>query len=328
MVDKRLARAQKLINARRYSAARRILQNIDDPTAKEWLYFVDEIAPSPPKPNWLKHLTRGCLVLLVGGCVIPYLVVVVVERNSDPTRTPTLTPPATRVAFQAVTPETPSPEPRATATSPPSATIEAVAIVATETPTSRPSLTPRPTTTKTPTPTINPTPYMMMTAEAIASEIAGTQFARLTPTVILTPMTNAPIYYVTTDARARRCPDTSCDIVGLFQAGARIQVDGVAIGSSVSGNANWYRTQWTTGEVVYVHASLVSISAPATAAPIQSFSSGSPPSQSNQSVGCPGMSFTCSQLTCAQAYACLAAGNRGLDRDHDGVPCESVCPGG
>ena len=167
-----------------------------------------------------------------------------------------------------------------------------------------------------------------MTAEAMASEIAGTQIAQQTPTVILTPITSTNLYYITTDARARRCPDTTCDIVGLFQAGARIRVDGVAIGSRVSGTANWYRTQWTTGEVVYVHVSLVSASAPPTTAPIQAFSSGSQSNQPNQNVACPGTSFTCSELTCDQAYACLAAGNRGLDRDHDGVPCESICPGG
>jgi hypothetical protein len=43
--------------------------------------------------------------------------------------------------------------------------------------------------------------------------------------------------------------------------------------------------------------------------------------------GCPGLSYTCSQLTCAQAYACLRAGNGRLDSDHDGIPCESKCGG-
>ncbi|RMG88416.1 MAG: hypothetical protein D6712_03690 [Chloroflexi bacterium] len=43
---------------------------------------------------------------------------------------------------------------------------------------------------------------------------------------------------------------------------------------------------------------------------------------------CPSLGATCSELTCEQAYACLAAGNRRLDRDRDGVPCESICPGG
>ncbi|MCC6616782.1 MAG: hypothetical protein IT320_25130 [Anaerolineae bacterium] len=328
MADKRLARAQRLIKAQRYSAARRLLETIDDPVAHEWLYFIDEIAPIPQKPHWRKHLTRGCLILIVGGCIIPYLVITAMGRVPSSARTPTPTQrAATQVALQTIPTETTPPEPTTT-TPPPTITIEAVVIVPTETPTLRPTLTLRPTTTNTPRPTINPTPFMMMTAEAIASEVAGTQFVRLTPTVIVTRVTSTTLYYVTTDARARRCPDTSCDIVGLFQAGARIQVDGVAIGTSVSGNTNWYRTQWTTGEVVYVHVSLVSANAPATAAPIQAFSAGSQPSQPNQSATCPSLDYTCSQLTCAQAYACLYAGNSDLDRNHNGVPCETVCGGG
>jgi hypothetical protein len=50
-----------------------------------------------------------------------------------------------------------------------------------------------------------------------------------------------------------------------------------------------------------------------------------PPAQSGGT--CPGFDFTCSGLTCEQAYACLAAGNNQLDRDGDGIPCEDVCGG-
>ena len=42
---------------------------------------------------------------------------------------------------------------------------------------------------------------------------------------------------------------------------------------------------------------------------------------------CPSLSMTCPQLSCPQAYACLAAGNRSLDRDNDGRPCETQCGG-
>lgn len=42
---------------------------------------------------------------------------------------------------------------------------------------------------------------------------------------------------------------------------------------------------------------------------------------------CPGFNYTCSQLTCTQAYACLAAGNRQLDGDGDDKPCETKCGG-
>lgn len=43
---------------------------------------------------------------------------------------------------------------------------------------------------------------------------------------------------------------------------------------------------------------------------------------------CPGLNFTCQQLTtCSDAYACLYAGNFTLDPDSNGVPCEgTLCP--
>ncbi len=41
---------------------------------------------------------------------------------------------------------------------------------------------------------------------------------------------------------------------------------------------------------------------------------------------CLDLTFTCSQFTsCAQAMACLRAGNERLDRDGNGIPCESLC---
>ncbi|MBN1564238.1 MAG: excalibur calcium-binding domain-containing protein [Anaerolineae bacterium] len=37
----------------------------------------------------------------------------------------------------------------------------------------------------------------------------------------------------------------------------------------------------------------------------------------------------CSDMTsCAQSKRCLDAGYTNLDSDNDGVPCESICPGG
>jgi uncharacterized protein YraI len=47
-------------------------------------------------------------------------------------------------------------------------------------------------------------------------------------------------------------------------------------------------------------------------------------------VGCPSTAFTCQQLfSCAEAQACLAAGNFTLDGDSDGIPCEeNLCTGG
>ncbi|MCB9451215.1 MAG: SH3 domain-containing protein [Anaerolineaceae bacterium] len=46
-------------------------------------------------------------------------------------------------------------------------------------------------------------------------------------------------------------------------------------------------------------------------------------------VACPSTAFTCQQLfSCAEAQACLAAGNFSLDPDADGIPCEeNLCTG-
>lgn len=44
---------------------------------------------------------------------------------------------------------------------------------------------------------------------------------------------------------------------------------------------------------------------------------------------CAGMYKTCGEMaSCAEAQRALACGNGRLDRDNDGVPCESICPGG
>ncbi|WP_010200467.1 excalibur calcium-binding domain-containing protein [Psychrobacter sp. PAMC 21119] len=44
---------------------------------------------------------------------------------------------------------------------------------------------------------------------------------------------------------------------------------------------------------------------------------------------CSGLPRTCGQMSsCAQAQKALQCGNGRLDRDNDGVPCESICPGG
>lgn len=44
-----------------------------------------------------------------------------------------------------------------------------------------------------------------------------------------------------------------------------------------------------------------------------------------ETAACPDQSYSCSYLSCAQAYACLLDGNTSLDADNDGIPCEMVC---
>ncbi|WP_394213780.1 excalibur calcium-binding domain-containing protein [Psychrobacter piscatorii] len=44
---------------------------------------------------------------------------------------------------------------------------------------------------------------------------------------------------------------------------------------------------------------------------------------------CKSLPSTCGQMAnCEQAKQALECGNKRLDRDKDGVPCESICPGG
>lgn len=44
---------------------------------------------------------------------------------------------------------------------------------------------------------------------------------------------------------------------------------------------------------------------------------------------CKGLPRVCGQMAnCEQAKLALECGNTRLDRDKDGVPCESICPGG
>ena len=44
---------------------------------------------------------------------------------------------------------------------------------------------------------------------------------------------------------------------------------------------------------------------------------------------CKGLPSTCGQMAnCEQAKQALKCGHKQLDRDKDGVPCGSICPGG
>lgn len=49
------------------------------------------------------------------------------------------------------------------------------------------------------------------------------------------------------------------------------------------------------------------------------------PVMSMPPVACPNLSFTCTQLfSCAEADACLTAGNTSLDPDNDNIPCNEA----
>lgn len=52
----------------------------------------------------------------------------------------------------------------------------------------------------------------------------------------------------------------------------------------------------------------------------------STPARASSSSDCSGLPRVCGQMAnCAQARKALQCGNKRLDRDRDGVPCESIC---
>lgn len=126
---------------------------------------------------------------------------------------------------------------------------------------------------------------------------------------------------------------TSAPLVTTLARGVAVTVIFTEDGSRVSGSTLWYYV--TAGDYEgYIHSSLLTNIAPAasgssgSSAPVQNVQStpvpDSPPVDSST---CPSFDYTCSQLTCDQAYACLAAGYQRLDRDNDGKPCEQQCGG-
>lgn len=147
--------------------------------------------------------------------------------------------------------------------------------------------------------------------------------------------------------RVRKEPKTTAVVVTTLKSGAPVSIIDSVEGDKVNGSTLWYHVN--TGMYIgYVHSSLLTTVAPGSSAPPPtSGSSGSSgvltqgvqstpaplveqPVQQPPSSGasCNGAT-TCGQMTsCDQAYACLRGGRQSLDRDHDGVPCESICPGG
>ena len=259
--------------------------------------FLDQLeAKRKPRRRWLRWGCGALLAVFVVCGAISFLIL----SDHDVRARVALT--QTAIALLPTATRTPTP----TSTHTPSATFT-------------PSNTPRPSAT--PLPTSTPAPNFMATAEAQASAIAGTQFAALTPTIALTPI-RAQMLYVQGDTRARSCPSRSCEVVGTYTYGDRVQVDSIAVGDSVSGSSQWFRTQWRDGRVVYIHSSLTMVSLPLpTSPPIQAFSA----LGNNSSATCPGFDYTCPMLTCSQARACLAAGNDQLDGNNDGIPCNAQC---
>lgn len=208
--------------------------------------------------------------------------------------------------------------------------------------------------------TISPaTADIMRTAmrEARQTEFAKTADMRFTERALTqtsSPATPRPTenetqtLYTTGNANLRPCTKTTsaCAPAGAVSGGQELTVLEQVEGDVVSGSNIWYKVLHN-GQELYIHSSLVSATRPTvqpTGSQQQSNTSGGAGNQSSSPVNtpivastieqppvvgasCPSLDYTCPQLTCEQAYACLAAGNGRLDADKDGKPCETQCGG-
>ena len=236
----------------------------------------------------------------------------------------------------------------------------------TASPTAVPSPTSTPLPTATNTPNLIDTQIAQLNATNISSQLTlnalltksaptSTLDATLTPsqtiTDTLTPsltatFTQTPppvvamqaqVVYVRSTANLRSCAAQTCEKIAQLQVGDTVVATGTIQGEEINaGHSSWYRVDYQ-GQALYVYGQLISVDAPTTvpvyvpptAAPV-SLPPVSVPQPAGGSGGgsCPDIKASCGALTCDQAYACLAAGHSSLDRDHDGVPCESICSGG
>lgn len=152
-------------------------------------------------------------------------------------------------------------------------------------------------------------------------------------------------------ANARSCPRTTCNVVAGFARGAAVDVLQRVSGEAVNGNSSWQAVKHGS-QVVFVHAPLLSQTRPRpTAVPVARPTRQSQPQQQAQPqqqqqaqpaavsappTAVPGPQFSCDcSKTCGAMASCEEArfqlnqcGCSRRDRDRDGVPCESICPGG
>ncbi|MCY3946090.1 MAG: SH3 domain-containing protein [Anaerolineaceae bacterium] len=175
-------------------------------------------------------------------------------------------------------------------------------------------VTPTPVPTATPVPTSTPRPAVSVNPNQAT-----------TPWYVVAPA----------QANARTCPRTTCSIVTSFARGAEVNVLQAVSGETVGGASTWQAVKQGS-QVVYVHGPLLSRSRPApTSVPARQAGSGQGQA-SVQPTAVTGPQFTCNcskscsaMVSCQEAYFQLnTCGCSRRDRDRDGVPCESICPGG
>lgn len=279
------------------------------------------------------QLKRGCMVLVAGVvslllCGVAFgvgqFVGIIPDYNATSTAE-ALSKQATATVLALTPSNTPTPTHTATAT-------------LTATPTFTPSATPTPTLTFTPsatyTPTLTPTPTFTPSITFTPSTTftpSATRTATVTPTATRrvsatpTPSRTASVtagvpVTASSTVNLRGGPGTNYPVVGTLSAGQTAQ--------AVARNGDWLylaNGMWVAGWLVSTQGNVSGL--PTRAAPAAPAQPAQPavPTTAPGISGCPSLSYTCDELTCEQAYACLAAGNRSLDRNNNGVPCESKC---
>jgi uncharacterized protein YgiM (DUF1202 family) len=129
----------------------------------------------------------------------------------------------------------------------------------------------------------------------------------------------------------RELPGTGNRVIGQLSKGQRVQLEARTIDGSwgaitFKGQRGWISlgrdVVTLIGNVEDLAALNLATRAPVVARTARAISA---TSSSGSGSICPGFQYTCSQLTCAQAYACLAEGNKQLDGNSDGIPCNAKC---
>lgn len=135
-------------------------------------------------------------------------------------------------------------------------------------------------------------------------------------------------YY--TNARAVRMrdePTTRGKILITLKKNLPVVILQVVEGTSVNKVTIWYKVN-VDGKEGYIHSSFLTATAPATAQQSNVSAPVSPiPATAGFACSC---TKTCKKMaSCEEAYFQLnQCGCSARDGDHDGVPCETICPGG
>lgn len=154
-----------------------------------------------------------------------------------------------------------------------------------------------------------------------------------TSTVTETPLpTDTPVpitYFAIATANIRDCPRLDCTLLGSLTQGQPITVSGSEVGEQWNGSDTWLMVTFS-GQMAYVHSTLVTRTPPPTSAPVFATSQPLQPTQPPASGFTCNCSKTCGAMAnCEEAYFQLnQCGCSSRDNDQDGVPCESICPGG